>query len=205
MSKQFYTLNIKPNPHAGNGRVNLLNLTDQKFLMQDKIPVKTTSSPYTEALAGVLESNTLSRVFFSKENIEIIQNRLKKKVAELTNKNIDSQPINIIKVIMRNIFLQNAKHSCENIRGQISELNDLVVNECIPKILSGLDSYLKYQKDISSLAVPMDRPISTYTSQKLEFTGFFKKEKEKNEETRGDLSKFLENNIEISKNFKTLI
>ena len=107
---------------------------------------------------------------------------------------------------MRNVFLQNAKHSCENIRGQISELNDIVVNECLPKILSGLDSYLKYQKDISSLAIPMERPISTYTSQKLEFKSFFDKEDEKNkEETRGDISKFLENNIEISKNFKTLI
>jgi len=205
MSNKFYTLNIKPNPNAGNGMVNLLGLTDQKFLMQDKIPVHTTSSPYNEALIGILETSTLSRVFFSPQNIDIIQNTLKRRVFELTEKNIDSQPVHIIKVIMRNVFLQNSKHGCENIKEQISELNKIVITECLPKVLSGLHSYLKYREDISSLAMPMDRPISTYTNQKLEFTGFFNKEPKKEEQARGDLSKFIQNNVEISKNFETLL
>ena len=205
MSNKFYTLNIKPNPNTGNGMVNLLGLTQQKFLMQDKIPVHTTSSPYNEALIGILETSTLSRVFFSPQNINIIQNTLKNRVFELTEKNIDSQPVHIIKVIMRNVFLQNSKHGCENIKQQISDLNKIVITECLPKVLSGLHSYLKYRQDISSLAMPMDRPISTYTNQKLEFNGFFKKKPEENIQARGDLSKFIQNNVEISKNFQTLL
>ena len=204
MLKKFDIFKVPIN-EKGNGRINLLNLTDKKFLMQDRMPVKTTSGSYNEALVGILESNNLSLVFFSKENMELIQNRLKQRVAKLTGKNIDSQPVNIIKVIMRNVYLQNSKHISDNITPQISELNDIVVKECLPKLLSGLDSYLKYLNDISNLASPIDRPISTYVSQKLEFTGFFDKKKEKYPKGTGDISKFMINNVEISKNFKTLI
>ena len=203
---RFSEYENKPlNINQGNGIVNIMNRTNDKFLMQDKIPVKTTSSAYTEALKGILEDTNLSNTFFSKENIELIQTNLKKRIYDLKKVNIDSQPENIIKVIMRNVFLQSSKHSCINIPGQIRELNKLVVNECTPRVLSGLDSFFKYQSDISTLAMPIDRPVSTYKSQKIEFRGFFKPIEKNNEAARGDLSKFLKNNTSIAENYKPLV
>ena len=70
---------------------------------------------------------------------------------------------------MRSIYFQNAKHQPNNITSQVTELNNLVIKDCIPKIISQLDGYLKYRKDISTLATPINRPISTYTKESLEF------------------------------------
>jgi len=49
-----------------NGRIDLFNLTDSKFLMQDKIPVHDTVSDYSEALNGIYQCTDLSKMFFSK-------------------------------------------------------------------------------------------------------------------------------------------
>ena len=66
------------------------------------------------------------------------------------------------------------------------------------------NSYLKYKRDISNLAVPINRPKSTYKNQSLEFKGYFEKEPDVIIEKQ-NISKFFENNVEIQKNFKPLI
>ena len=43
----------------------------------------------------------------------------------------------------------------------------------IPQIINEADAYLKYKKDVSTLAVPHARPKSTYHSNTLFFKGFF--------------------------------
>jgi len=161
-----------------NGLINIMNdemdMVSQRFAMQDKIPVEE-SSDFREALNGTMENSTLSKVFFCKENIQIIQNGIRSKVYNCTNKKhiIEEQPIDIIKIIMRSIFFQNAKHLPNNITNQVGNLNKLVIDDCSKRVKSQLDSYLKYKKDISTLATPIDRPQSTYTNQTLEFRGHF--------------------------------
>ena len=34
----------------------------------------------------------------------------------------------------------------------------MVVEDCVPRILSGVEQYLHYKKDVSTIQVPMDRP-----------------------------------------------
>lgn len=161
-----------------NGLVNIMNdemdMISQRFSMQDKIPVEE-SSDFREAMNGTMENSTLSKVFFCKENIQIIQNGIRSTVYNCTNKKhiIGEQPNDIIKIIMRSIFFQNAKHLSNNITNQVENLNKLVINDCSRRVKSHLDSYLKYKKDISTLATPIDRPQSTYTNQSLEFRGHF--------------------------------
>jgi hypothetical protein len=161
-----------------NGLVNIMtdemDMVSERFSMQDKIPVEE-SSDFREALNGIMENSTLSKVFFCKENIQIIQNGIRSNVYNCTNLKhiIGEQPTDIIKIIMRSIFFQNAKHLSSNITNQVEDLNKLVINECSKSVKSQLDSYLKYKKDISTLATPIDRPQSTYTNQSLEFRGHF--------------------------------
>ena len=161
-----------------NGLVNIMtdemDLVNQRFSMQDKIPVEE-SSDFREALNGTMENSMLSKVFFCKENIQIIQNGIRSNIYKCTDKKhiIDEQPIDIIKIIMRSIFFQNAKHLSTNITKQVEDLNNLVMVECTRRVKNHLDSYLKYKEDISTLAKPIDRPQSTYTNQVLEFRGHF--------------------------------
>jgi hypothetical protein len=187
-----------------NGRINLLKQTDIKFMMQDKIPVHTTAGNYNEALAGIYQCSELSNYFFSEQNIKSVQELLKRRVFECTKKQIDHQNVDIIKNHMRNIYLHFSKNLPTNIPGQVNELNALVVKSCLPNVLSGLDSYLKYQRDVSNLAVPLELPKSTYRNQTIEFKSYFDKSEPKSLENN-NISKFFDNNVEIAKNFKPLI
>jgi hypothetical protein len=150
-----------------NGRINLLDKVKDKFNLQDKIQVTDNSTDYREALNGGWEKNLLSDVFFCKENITIIQNGIRKSIYDNTEKIIDTQPEDQIKIIMRSIYLQNAKNIADDISYQVEQLNTQVIRECVCKIVTELNSYLKYKNDISNLAIPIDRPTSTYVNQRI--------------------------------------
>tara|TARA_B100000674_G_scaffold394557_1_gene338905 strand:- start:63 stop:680 length:618 start_codon:yes stop_codon:yes gene_type:complete len=196
--------NKKIDYNVPNGRINLLDKVNIKFGMQDKIQIVDKSTDYREALNGGWENNLLSDVFFCKENIDIIQNGIRKYVYENTEKIIDLQPIDQIKIIMRSIYLQTAKNIADDISYQVSELNKKVINECVCKIVTELNSYLKFKRDVSNLSIPIDRPKSTYVDQSLEWKGHFKKS-DVNNDDKNNISKFLESNVEIRKNFKPLV
>ena len=55
-----------------------------------------------------------------------------------------------------------------------TDLNNLVVNFCVPKILPEIDAYIKYKNDVSTLVVPIDRPVQTdFKFKSNEFKRFF--------------------------------
>jgi hypothetical protein len=59
---------------------------------------------------------------------------------------------------MRALFLEYAKHQQTNIVGQIEELDNIVVDYCVPKIHSESIAYEKYCYDQSTIAIPMELP-----------------------------------------------
>ena len=87
--------------------------------------------------------------------------------------NIGYQNEDTLKIIMRSMFLQHSANLCTNITEQIVELNKLVVDYCVPKLCSEASAYIKYKNDVSTLAVPLNRPISTYNNNVLELKNFF--------------------------------
>ena len=157
-----------------NGRINIIdknNNNNKIFNVQDNV-----SSSYNEALTGTLECSTLSKAFFSKENMQIIQNSIRANVYKLSNNThiIDQQDSTNLKIIMRAIFLQYTRSLSDNITNQIIDLNNIVVNHCVPKILTEIDAYIKYKNDVSTLVVPIDRPVQTDFKYKTnEFKRFF--------------------------------
>ena len=67
-----------------NGRVHILgNTIPDPFVLYDKIPVSQNTG-YKNALRGNWSQNTLSSVFFSKANIQIIQNGIRAGVYKLS-------------------------------------------------------------------------------------------------------------------------
>ena len=159
-----------------NGRVNILgpNITT-KFSMMDKIPINTNSN-YLNSLTGNFERSKLSDLFFSSKNIENIQNLLIKGVYEKSNSQIiiDKQPTDNIVIIMRSMYLQYSKNLDTKLNEQINELNNYVLNFCIPKVYSEAIAYLKYKQDASTMHMPMSAPIySSKTNKTLEQKPFF--------------------------------
>ena len=117
----------------------------------------------------------LSETYFSLENIEIIQNAIRANIYEKTNKKyiIDKQDYDQLKIIMRSIFLQNSLHQNNNIKEQITSLNEIVIDYCVPKVYSELMAYIKYKEDITTLAVPMNHPIHLSVDKTVELNRFF--------------------------------
>ena len=158
-----------------NGRIDIINNTKPKNKLFNK-PLSNKSVDYKEALTGTLECSTLSKAFFSKQNMQIIQNSIRATVyARSNNQHIIGQQDTInLQIIMRSIFLQYTRSISTNITQQISDLNNLVVNFCVPKILPEIDAYIKYKNDVSTLVVPIDRPVQTdYKFKSNEFKRFF--------------------------------
>lgn len=159
-----------------NGRVNILNNTPNSvFNLYDKIPVEQNITSYRNALTGNLEDNMLSKVFFSKGNIIIVQRKIIQGVYNSSKGRfeIGYQDEDTLKIIMRSVYLQNAANNPNNITEQVEALNQIVADYCIPQICSEAQAYINYKNDVSNLAVPIKRPVSTYNNNVLELKNFF--------------------------------
>ena len=174
-----------------NGRVDIIGDKKKKFncnwyagcpknaqfLLADKIPVNAKPSAYREALTGNWESNNLAIAFFSEKNVQMVQNGIRAGVYEKSQQKylIGPQNIDSLKIIMRSVFLQHSKNLETNIQEQITQLNQIVYDYAIPQILGEATGYIKYKRDISTLAVPLSHPkyMSKAGTNKMEMKPWF--------------------------------
>jgi len=151
-----------------NGRVNIVTPdTKTQFALYDKIPVKVDA--FQDALQGNVYNTQLSDAYFSRENIQMIQNQIRHAIYNVSKEQflIGEQDNDTLKIIMRSIFLQNSLNLKCNIKGQIATLNQLVLNYCIPQIYGELKGYIRFKEDISTLATPIARPTMTTSNKQL--------------------------------------
>jgi hypothetical protein len=136
----------------------------------DRIPINTNTN-YQNVLVGTFERSQLSEKYFSKNNIDLIQNSIRKGVYDKSKQRIliDKQPEDQIVLVMRSMYLQYSKNLDINISKQIEELNNHVLNYCITSVYNEAVAYLKYKEDASSMHKPMQHPIySNKTNKTLE-------------------------------------
>lgn len=57
---------------------------------------------------------------------------------------IERQNDSDLQVVMRSVFIQYAKHSDDNIKEQIRELDSIVVDEVVPGIITEVNAYIGY-------------------------------------------------------------
>lgn len=165
MSKQQY-----------NGRINVMGGTGETLSMhfQDKIPTNSTS--FNDAMNGTYYETMLSKAFFSVENQQIIQNGIRVGVYRMSNNTyvVGPQDDDSLKTIMRSIFLQNSVNLPNDIKGQISQLNELVLGYAIQQVYGEAQGYIKYKEDISTLPNPIARPVmSKQNTKQLELKPWF--------------------------------
>jgi hypothetical protein len=144
-----------------NGRVNIDGqvLFNKSFSLYEES--NTGNNIYkNEALKSIQINSDLSNLFFSKQNIEILQNSIKYNVWIKSNKQhiISNQSVIELKIIMRSIYLQYSKNINKNIVEQVKDLNDIVINYSVPNILSNIEQHLGYTKTVSYLPVPLSHP-----------------------------------------------
>ena len=111
-----------------------------------------------DMLRGNWETSPVSELYFSAENVEQIQQRIRREVYDRSMPKgyvIDKQSVDELKIIMRAIYLQYARNLPNDVAGQVADLNTKVCDWAVPHILSAVDHYFYYINDISHLPVPL--------------------------------------------------
>ena len=146
---------------VSNGRIDIQSPdTRSLFNMYDKIPAHQCST-YRNPLEGQWDDSTLSNAYFSKENIQIIQNGIRAGVYKQSNNQyvVGPQDCDSLKIVMRSIYLQYSANLPGNVSGQIEALNQMVLNFCIQQVYSEAKGYMKYLSDASNMYVPIAHPV----------------------------------------------
>jgi hypothetical protein len=115
-----------------------------------------------DMLRGNWSTNPVSDAFFSRKNVSVIQNLIRREVYNKSQPKgyiIDDQSVDELKIIMRAMYLQYARNLPHDIAGQVNDLNTRVMNWSVPHILSAVDHYMYYLQDIETLPVPLARSV----------------------------------------------
>jgi hypothetical protein len=144
-----------------NGRVTITNDNIKDMSMIDG-KNETMQNFQVEALYGIQETSTLNQLFFSKKNMEIIQNMIRYNVYEKSEKKfvIDRQSDIELEIIMRSIYLQHSPNLPDKIKQQIEYLNNLVNDWCVEQIIPEVQQYIGYIKEIEFMPMPIDLPLN---------------------------------------------
>jgi hypothetical protein len=131
----------------------------------------------TDMLRGNWEVTPVSTAFFSVDNVKRLQQLIRKGVYDRSQPKgyvIDDQSTDELKIIMRAIYYQYARNIASDIKSQVDDLNRKVVDWSVPHILSAVDHYFYYLKDIDTLPTPLARPVhlSRAGSKSLPFNTF---------------------------------
>jgi hypothetical protein len=148
-----------------NGRINFTQRSSASG-SADALPgfghrTEVAASEADDMIRGNMATNPLNRAFFSPANVQIVQNKLRREVFDRSGGEflIDEQSVDELMIVMRSMYLQYGKNQPTDIAGQITELNQLVADWSVPKILAECSMHKTYLHDIQHLPVPLSHPV----------------------------------------------
>jgi len=118
------------------------------------------------------KDNVLADNFFSKANIQIIQNGLRAEVHKQTKQIISEQDKTQVLLTMRYAYFSFAKHLAYNIKGQIAELNERVLKYLVPLVLNEMKQYATYIQDSFVSLKPQNNPEQTSSHGQRQYSLF---------------------------------
>ena len=157
--------------NPNNGRVNIMgNQANNPFFMSDRIPIDDCTS-YKDAMTGNWVDTPLSTAFFSRENIQILQNGIRAGVHKMSKGQytVGPQDCDVLKIVMRSTFLQYAANKPQDIANQISALNKIVLDYSVKQVYGEAQGYIKYKEDVSQIAPPIALPVQPEYNNKIVF------------------------------------
>ena len=153
-----------------NGRIDA---TNNSAFNIEKSRIKA-SEHEINVISRNLDCTEVSKLFFSIDNINLLQRGIRNKILNDTQGeiNISRQSDDELKIIMRSIYFQYGKNSSYNVRDQVLSLNTRVIEWSVPEIISNIKQSQKYLQDISTMPVPLERSTlpSTKGTKTLDIT-----------------------------------
>lgn len=105
--------------------------------------------------------SAISNAFFSNQNLQFIQNELRRTLFEKTGYKVVEQSPEAVLTHMRNQFLLNGPYAPEDVPAELARLNTAVLSIIVPQAATALSQYLGYLRDASTLAPPLERGENT--------------------------------------------
>ena len=130
------------------------------------------SFPHKHVLTGIQEHGPFSKAFFSVDNMKWLHQNIRYQVYIKSKDNtiISKQKDEQLLEAMRRLFLEHSDNptDTQGIRKELTRLDEIVLNEVVPRILSEIYQYKKYLSDIDQVRKPIGLPInSSVTGTKL--------------------------------------
>jgi len=147
------------NNNLGVGRIDTQNYNTY-FKNNNNCIKKTENS--TNIISRTYGVNQLTGLFFSDDNIELLQDDIRKYIYFNTKNNniIGKQSYDELKIIMKSIYLSNRNKLTDhkNIIEQVKFLNKLVVIESSRIIKINLSQHLHYVKELNTMPLFQNLP-----------------------------------------------
>jgi hypothetical protein len=135
------------------------------------------SDPRRELIGTMHKETPLNTVFFSLDNIDLIQKRIYEQVLLMSgNKyHIDRQNDDEVKLVMRSYYLMFGQNNPQAVSEELDDLNGRVVGYCAAKVFSEVDFHMFYRKDIEDFAPPIANPmnVKVFGTRTGELKSFF--------------------------------
>lgn len=147
-------------PQFKNGRVINIDEKPANEWYQPFDGNKPNNAFQEQALYGIQNKSLLNQVFFSKANVKLVHDMLRYNVYLKSDKKyiIGPQSNIDLEIAMRSIYLQESRNLPFKITEQVKELNHMVVNNLVPRVLSELQQYLGYLHRVETLPTPISLP-----------------------------------------------
>ena len=151
----------------GTPQINKHNMTIQDIyrtpflFLQEHRKNYNNMAPY--ALKGIQTSSPLARVFFSDNNIQRLQKKIRKEIYVRTKgvfKLDVDQDITKLFIVMRAIYFEYARNLPQYVVRQTKRLNRKVVNEIIPGMVTEIKQYYSYLREVNKPLTPIPRPMN---------------------------------------------
>ena len=114
-----------------------------------------------------IKETPVSREFFSKENINRIQKKIKREVYNRTNGKyvleVDQDELDL-QIVMQKILEEYTLNRDDKIVRQVKRLNEYTINYIVPDMITNIKQFYGYIKEINNPIKPIDRPVNLNNS-----------------------------------------
>ena len=109
-----------------------------------------TLEPTVAAALRVLHETPaeFNTTFFSRKNVDFIQNKLISQTKKYTGVDIGRQNEDDLIMMMIGIYVQDSTYN-GNLKESLKKINTLIITECLKQILPGVRAYVLYLRDAS--------------------------------------------------------
>jgi hypothetical protein len=103
----------------------------------------------------------LNSLFFSQENVDVIQKTLRHKFKGESGLSIDRQDGRDLFALMRAVFIMYEQNPYDNTIEQVKNINEVVVNKALDQIRTNVSQFMTYVRDMDQPIMPLATPENT--------------------------------------------